>query len=84
VRNGVRHGKAQHLGIRLAGRPDGLELRVQDDGPGLPPPGGRGAGLGLRIMAHRAQIIGGEFFIEAPPGGGTVVRCRLPGDFSRP
>jgi signal transduction histidine kinase len=84
VRNGVRHGKAQPLGSRLAGRPDGLELRVQDDGPGLPPPGGRGAGLGLRIMAHRAQIIGGEFFIEAPPGGGTVVRCRLPGDFSRP
>jgi signal transduction histidine kinase len=78
VRNGVRHGKAQHVDITLVCRTDQLELRVEDDGHGLPPPGTRGAGLGLRIMAHRAQIIGGEFLIEASAAGGTIVRCRLP------
>jgi len=51
---------------------------VRDDGTGLPPVGGRGEGLGLRIMAHRAQIIGASFAIESPAGRGTVMTCRLP------
>lgn len=84
VRNGIQHGKAQHVFITLTSGPDSLELRVRDDGAGLPAPAGRRAGLGLSIMAHRAQIIGGEFLIEAAPGGGAVVICRLPNDPARP
>lgn len=77
VRNAVHHGKPRRIAINLTGGPGGLDLTVRDDGTGLPPSSTRGDGLGLRIMAHRAQIIGGEFSIVAARDGGTVVRCAL-------
>ena len=78
ARNAVQHGRAHHIIIRLTCRDAGHELSVQDDGTGLTEPTGRGNGLGLRIMSHRAQIIGGDFLIKSRPEGGTLVRCRLP------
>jgi signal transduction histidine kinase len=38
----------------------------------------RNDGLGLRIMQHRAGMIGGSLQIGALQGGGTVVTCTLP------
>ncbi len=78
VRNAIRHGGARNIEIGLRGDANALELSIRDNGKGIPPMSQRGDGLGLRIMAHRAQIIGGEFTIVSPPEGGTVVRCRLP------
>ncbi len=78
VRNAVRHGGAKHIDVRLHTRDRRLTLVVQDDGSGLPPPGKRGAGLGLRIMAHRAEMIGATFAIERSHTGGTLVQCTLP------
>jgi signal transduction histidine kinase len=78
VRNAVRHGRAQAVEINLFVEEDGLILSVSDDGIGLPGPEARGQGLGLRIMAHRAAIIGADFTIDTPPEGGTLVRCRQP------
>jgi signal transduction histidine kinase len=75
VRNGVRHGGAARIAITLQAG-DGIELRIRDHGRGLPAT--RGQGLGLRIMAHRAEIIGGRFDIAAQPAGGTLVTCRFP------
>ena len=77
VRNAVRHGRAPRIVITLACRPAAVALTVRDFGTGLPPPASRGDGLGLRIMAHRTQILNGEFSLESPAGGGTLVRCRL-------
>jgi nitrate/nitrite-specific signal transduction histidine kinase len=34
--------------------------------------------MGLRIMRHRAAVIGGEFSVARRPGGGTVVTCVFP------
>jgi signal transduction histidine kinase len=78
VRNAIRHGGAKHIEVRLHARNQGLTLVVQDDGSGLPPPAARGAGLGLRIMAHRAQMIGATCTIERAPTVGTIVQCTLP------
>jgi len=77
-RNAIRHGRAKKVVVRLEVEPASLVLSVKDDGPGLPPPGSRGQGLGLRIMAHRAAIIGATLSIDSPPGRGTQVTCRLP------
>jgi signal transduction histidine kinase len=77
VRNALRHARPRHLEIVLAGDGQQLTLTVADDGPGLPPREG-GPGLGLRIMAHRAELLRGECAIEPVPGGGTRVRCRVP------
>lgn len=78
VRNAVHHGRARHIAVHLRAVQNQVVLRISDDGVGVPPPDARGAGLGLRIMEHRARMVGATFTIEAPPGGGTLIACSLP------
>lgn len=78
VRNAIRHGQARHIEVGLLVVDRHVVLTVRDDGVGLPPPDRHGRGLGLRIMAHRAKMIGAVFAIETPPEGGTVIVCNLP------
>lgn len=78
VRNAIRHGSAHHIELALHGTTSSLELVIRDDGKGIPTSAARGGGLGLRIMAHRAQIIGGDFAVARGPNVGTVVICHLP------
>jgi len=78
VRNAVRHGKASRIEIRVTASPDALELVVLDNGRGIKTEATPPAGLGLRIMAHRAQVIGAAFSVAPRPAGGTAVTCHLP------
>ncbi len=78
VRNAIRHGEAKHIKVSLHARQRCLTLQVEDNGCGLPPLSKRGEGLGLRIMAHRAGMIGAAFTIERASTGGTLVQCTLP------
>ena len=78
VRNAVRHGKARRIQIVLSHEGGDIALRVRDDGVGVPRAQPSNQGLGLRIMAHRAMIIGASIAIESPPDGGTLIVCRLP------
>jgi len=78
ITNAIKHAKASHLTIRLD-REDGMvKLMVSDDGVGLPEIARRGQGMGLRIMAYRASMIGASFVIENLPSRGTRVTCALP------
>jgi len=77
TRNAIRHGHSHRIAISLAGVGPDLLLQVNDDGSGLPPVGKRRQGLGLRIMAHRAAMVGASFSVEARPEGGTLMQCRL-------
>ncbi|MGA2017592.1 MAG: sensor histidine kinase [Opitutaceae bacterium] len=78
TRNAIRHGRARRVALALSNNDGSLVLTVSDDGIGLPPPGRRGQGLGLKIMAHRAAIIGASFEARPLAQGGTTVECRLP------
>ncbi|MDB6128215.1 MAG: histidine kinase [Verrucomicrobia bacterium] len=78
VRNALKHADAQHIEIVLAGNPEAITLTVEDDGGGLPPAESRGEGMGLRIMSHRAALVGASLVIEPRNGRGTRVVCRLP------
>jgi len=78
VTNAIKHGRARQVTIQLAADPETLCLKITDDGSGLPAKNPANAGLGLRIMAHRASMIGGTFKIESLSGGGTRVLCQLP------
>jgi signal transduction histidine kinase len=78
IRNAVRHGAAKQIDVSLRKESHFLTLIVKDNGRGLPSPSERGKGLGLQIMAHRAQMIGATFAVERLSGGGTIVQCRLP------
>ncbi len=78
VTNAVRHGRAQHVSIRLEPVADGVRLSVRDDGEGLPGPARRGVGMGLRVMAHRAEMMGGRFEVRPASPRGTLVTCEVP------
>jgi len=78
VRNALRHARPRSVEITLADDGDGLTLTVTDVGEGLPPTGKSGAGVGQRIMGHRAKVIGGELAIQHLPGRGTTVCCHVP------
>jgi signal transduction histidine kinase len=78
VANAVRHGKPSHISMTLARRSDRLTLMVEDDGVGLPENWDKRPGLGTRIMAHRASMIGATLSVEPNPTGGAMVACSLP------
>lgn len=78
VSNALRHGKPKEIIISLADHKRHLELTVEDDGTGLPDDWQKNRGLGTRIMAYRAAMIGGTFSIEPNPTGGTFVKCSVP------
>jgi signal transduction histidine kinase len=74
--NAVRHGQARHVTIGLFAAGDSATLSIADDGVGLPEqPLAKGPGLGIRIMAYRANLIGAVFDVRRRSGGGTIVSC---------
>jgi two-component system, LuxR family, sensor kinase FixL len=78
VTNALRHAEASRLWIRLSENDGGIELVVRDDGRGLSREDNtarRGPGLGHRLMAMRAERIGGILDMSSRPGRGTTVRC---------
>jgi PAS domain S-box-containing protein len=77
VANAVRHAHANEIGIHLEDSEDGLRLVVSDNGRGLPESRDADAGIGLRIMQHRAEAIGAEFKVNSRPGAGVRVECHL-------
>jgi signal transduction histidine kinase len=78
VRNAMQHSRCKRIEITLSEAGGVVKLMVEDDGVGLPENPLPGAGLGIRIMAHRASMIGGSFSVEPAPTGGTTVTCSLP------
>jgi signal transduction histidine kinase len=77
VFNAVRHGKARTVVLSLSDRGGDVTLMVEDDGVGLPEVWPPPQGLGIRIMAHRAALIGAALTVEPAPTGGTIVSCTL-------
>ncbi|WP_300160882.1 sensor histidine kinase [Solidesulfovibrio sp.] len=78
VANAVKHARPTRIDITLACGPDRrLTLAVRDDGVGRRAARPTGGGLGLRIMAYRARMIGAELSIDDGAAGGTVVSCFL-------
>jgi signal transduction histidine kinase len=78
VNNAIRHGQPQNVHMVLDWHTEGLQLRVEDDGAGMPAGTGIGDGMGLRIMEYRAGLVGGVIRIEPRAGGGTRVTCSVP------
>jgi signal transduction histidine kinase len=84
ISNAIRHGKAAHIVIRLDSRDNVVTLTISDDGVGFPEQGRNGKGMGLRIMACRAGMVGAAFNIERRAAGGTRVTCTLPSQETMP
>jgi PAS domain S-box-containing protein len=74
--NSLRHGQPRHIAVTLVDECNAVRLAVHDDGIGICSRY-NGKGLGIRIMRHRADQIGGVLQIDSANGRGTLVTCTL-------
>jgi two-component system sensor histidine kinase BaeS len=95
VSNAVRHtppGGTVRVVARVAPDSGGVELRVVDDGEGIPPEllahvldrfvkgeNSPGSGLGLAIVRDVVEAHGGSVEVASVPGQGASVTLRFPG-----
>jgi PAS domain S-box-containing protein len=78
VNNAIQHGKAPQITITLSIRREGgMILMVRDNGVGFPTDVAARRGMGLRIMHHRARMIGATLEVQHGVPGGTCVICTL-------
>ena len=80
--NARKHARAHRVGVTVRGRDGGIEVRVLDDGIGIPLDRAQATAghLGLSSMQDRAQIAGGTWSVGRRPEGGTEVVLWLPGE----
>lgn len=78
VNNAIKHGQAQNITIHLASDGATGTLIVDDDGSGYKGTPVKHGGLGLGIMSHRANMIGGSVDVRSLAPQGTRVTCIFP------
>ncbi len=79
VRNAVQHSRGELIQITCGTvQPGRLRLSVACDGKAWDPSRTATTGLGIRIMRHRTERLGGTLTIRPGTDGGTVVVCEIP------
>jgi signal transduction histidine kinase len=78
VNNGIKHGHARQIVIRLAAEQQQGVLTVQDDGCGIGGGDLGNKGMGLHLMNYRARMVGGSLDVQRGSAGGTIVTCLFP------
>ncbi len=80
INNALKHGAAKTIVVQLQQTKFRLELTIVNDGKEFHPPTEGFSGMGLRVMEHRARLIGAKCQVGPGPFGGTKVRCTVPID----
>ncbi|MBI4260325.1 MAG: hypothetical protein HY658_07135 [Actinobacteria bacterium] len=75
LRNVLKHSDSRRATVDVGAEDGVLEVRVSDEGRGLPST--PGDGLGMWLMRERAEAVGGTLSVESGPEG-TVVSAVIP------
>ena len=81
MKNAINHGKAKDIKVTIRGNKEYIYLQVLDNGIGLAANSNANEGMGLRIMKHRVELMGGTFAAEKLPDNSdynTCISCRIP------
>jgi PAS domain S-box-containing protein len=77
LNNAAKHSKASKVVITLLQQNGAVLLRIEDNGRGFPRLKPAGPSVGLRIMRHRANVIGATLEAKSVRGKGVCVTCTL-------
>jgi len=78
VANAMKHSGCALLRIILRKRGKKEVMEIQDNGAGFDPQEESAReGIGLRVMRHRANLIGIDLKISSAPGRGCKVVCEF-------
>ncbi|PTX98918.1 PAS domain-containing protein [Opitutus sp. ER46] len=78
IGNALKHSRATEIYVSLVDEDGVVTLRVSDNGTGLPKADEVGdAGVGMRVMDHRAATIGANLSISSRRNRGVTVTCTL-------
>ncbi len=78
VSNALRHSGCTRIDIALRRTGTGAVLEISDNGRGFDTPPPENQGLGSRLMAYRARIIGATLQVQHARNEGTRVTATLP------
>ena len=77
--NIARHAKASQVAVTLSTDDKDCDLRIRDDGVGLPAEWQlRPDAFGMRGMRERIAQLGGNLSVESKPGQGVTVAAKVP------
>ena len=80
ITNAIKHGKTRNIQVKLTcgSGSNKSVLTVKNDGLDFPEVVTQNTGMGLRIIDHRVEMIGGSFDIRRSAEGGTILTCVFP------
>ncbi len=81
IKNAAIHGNAKQILVEIRRENDQLHLQIKDDGEGFSPEETNSEGMGLQIMNHRVELLGGTLKIKRLHKSNkftTSIRCRFP------
>lgn len=73
--NGIRHGQATKMTVKLSFEVEELLLQIMDNGIGTD---ALQLGFGLQSMKDRISALNGKLYIESELNKGTIIRCSIP------
>jgi PAS domain S-box-containing protein len=77
LNNILKHSRAKNARIALERDVHDVQLIIEDDGCGFDP-AAPGKGMGLKNIAERSRMFGGELKLESAPGRGTRIEIMIP------
>ena len=78
IQNSIKHSQAQQIDINVSHSVASLIVSIIDNGKGFEKDVMMSAGLGLKNMKHRTQLMGGTIEWKSSPGNGSTVMLKLP------
>jgi signal transduction histidine kinase len=73
LNNVTKHARATQVTVSLRSQPEGVELRIKDDGRGFDPARIKPSRLGLDILRERAEAIDATLQITSQADQGTEI-----------